>query len=635
MNRLFFSIAAVTLSCFSLAAQDFTLADELRNMYRIDLLPSYREGVVEQFSSYDRTWGNDDGFSGTYSYLRKENGKSVLAEIEGPGVINRIWAPFQMDDSLEFYFDHSDRPGLTISCNDLFGGKYPFVPPLCSNDAGGFYCYMPIPFASGCKVVFTGEKMLFYQLQYRRLEGKKVKTFSLPLSADEQSELESVGRVWNTAECRIPDSGKSASCEMEEETFILSPGQEKVFFETDKGGRICSIEIDAPEAFTGYEKDILLRAVWDGEKEYAVDAPAADFFGYAFGRPAARSLLLGYSSGTNYAMLPAPFDHSAAVSLKYEKREGMKQFPVQITTRVRHNTMARDRRSEGKLYTCWRREQPQKGEYYTFLRHRGRGHYVGTVLSAQGLNAGMPLFFEGDDSTYVDGGMRIHGTGSEDYFNGGSYAVLDRWDKLYCRPIHGCLGFSVPMARTGGYRFYLSDKLSFGEEFYTGIEHGEVGNTEPVDYTSVAFFYSDTPPGQQMEPSEDLRRVYIPERFQFIPQTLHITADALVNFWYLGIRCTFSGTGLVRIDMPEIPEGRYRVYVDYYESPSGAMFSIWQSSHILKEWTSTEAAQEKLLEKVYCGEMVVTPYDNTITFRFEGENNTRFFEFGTITLERM
>ena len=65
--------------------------DELKLLKRIDLLPEYRTGTyVESFSSYDRKHGNDDGFDGTYSYLRKENGKLVIAEMNGPGVIERI-----------------------------------------------------------------------------------------------------------------------------------------------------------------------------------------------------------------------------------------------------------------------------------------------------------------------------------------------------------------------------------------------------------------------------------------------------------------------------------------------------------------------------------------------------------------
>ena len=49
--------------------------------------------------------GNDDGFAGTYSFLRKEGDKLVIAEMEGPGVINRIWTPTPTDNMLYFYFD--------------------------------------------------------------------------------------------------------------------------------------------------------------------------------------------------------------------------------------------------------------------------------------------------------------------------------------------------------------------------------------------------------------------------------------------------------------------------------------------------------------------------------------------------
>ena len=75
------------------------------------------------------------------------------------------------------------------------------------------------------------------------------------------------------------------------------------------------------------------------------------------------------------------------------------------------------------------------------------------------------IFFEGDDITTIDGEQRMHGTGSEDYFNGGWYAVGDRWDKAYSLQLHGCLGYSIPLARTGGYRFLVGDKGTFEESY--------------------------------------------------------------------------------------------------------------------------------------------------------------------------
>ena len=51
-------------------------------------------GAWETFaiSSYDRTGGNNDGFDGTYSYLRRDpNGEYVIFEADGPGALARMW----------------------------------------------------------------------------------------------------------------------------------------------------------------------------------------------------------------------------------------------------------------------------------------------------------------------------------------------------------------------------------------------------------------------------------------------------------------------------------------------------------------------------------------------------------------
>lgn len=78
----------------------------LEALYRLDRLPAFRESVkVGSISSYDRSGGNDDGFSGKYSYLRKEGDALVLADLKGPGVIYRLWTPTPTDDLLEFLFD--------------------------------------------------------------------------------------------------------------------------------------------------------------------------------------------------------------------------------------------------------------------------------------------------------------------------------------------------------------------------------------------------------------------------------------------------------------------------------------------------------------------------------------------------
>jgi Protein of unknown function (DUF2961) len=89
--------------------------------------------------------------------------------------------------------------------------------------------------------------------------------------------------------------------------------------------------------------------------------------------------------------------------------------------------------------------------------------------------------------------LRIHGTGTEDYFNGGWYDVKGRWDTARSFPLSGCLVYSAPKGITGGYRFCLSDKLGFEKSLLEDIEHGPVKNNIDAIYTSVAFYYCNTP----------------------------------------------------------------------------------------------------------------------------------------------
>src|SRR5438128_629242 len=81
-------------SCFLSTAQDVTVKNLLSDMTNIGTYPELKRGTVYGMqSSYDRSGGNDDGFAGTYSVLRKENGNAVIAEIKGAGAITRIWFP--------------------------------------------------------------------------------------------------------------------------------------------------------------------------------------------------------------------------------------------------------------------------------------------------------------------------------------------------------------------------------------------------------------------------------------------------------------------------------------------------------------------------------------------------------------
>src|SRR5690349_23996 len=168
MRNLSFCVLLVC-SSINVSGQDF-FDKELLNLSSVRKLAEYRTGEIEQLSSYDRTGGNDDGFSGKYSFVRKESGGLVIADLKGPGVVNRIWTPTPTMDTVRFYFDGEKKPRIAVPFIELFTGKtFPFLAPLSGNQVGGYYCYLPIPYEKSLKIVYAGTDLKFHQTQYRSL----------------------------------------------------------------------------------------------------------------------------------------------------------------------------------------------------------------------------------------------------------------------------------------------------------------------------------------------------------------------------------------------------------------------------------------------------------------------------------
>ena len=114
------------LALSSVTAQDanretgmnrIVLVDELRTLYDISTLPAYRSNTISaQVSTYDPTGGNEDGFNGNFSFVRRNADSTlVLFDVVGSGVINRIWTPTPTNDTLDFYIDDTTRPALSIN----------------------------------------------------------------------------------------------------------------------------------------------------------------------------------------------------------------------------------------------------------------------------------------------------------------------------------------------------------------------------------------------------------------------------------------------------------------------------------------------------------------------------------------
>lgn len=617
------------------------VAEELERLYRIDRLPELDPGSrVAEISSYDRTGGNDDGFSGKYSAIGEENGKLVIADLKGPGVIERIWTPTPTEELLEFYFDHETEPRIRIPFIDLFTGKqFPFVTPIVGHEVGGYYCYLPIPYRLSCKILYAGKRIQFHQIQYRTLAGETTESFPREWSESERAELDRAVKFWsrvgeNIVADLVPPGNR---VEVETKKVVLRPGEPQQFFRTPRGGRIVGLELTPASALAGDFKDIIFEARWDREFAPAINCPASDFFGFAFGKPSARSLLLGTDGGRAYCYLPMPFNHAAVLSLTYRPvnpRRDAEPPEVEMKTYIIRGL--RQTPKEGKLYAIWRREQPAEGQPYLLLDARGRGHMAGVMLQARGLNPGMTLFFEGDDVATIDGEMRMHGTGSEDFFNGGWYALADRWDGARSLPMSGCLDYSIPMARTGGYRFFIGDKVSFDRTFNLTIEHGPEGNKVPVDYNSLAFYYSDVAPTANNPPTPEQRTITHATQLEYWLQLLPILAvsnGAAIKYGntkdeesgksYETLTLTPQGnSGFVKVRLDVPVAGDYGLAVSYFAGPAAARFRAYQRQEPIGDAIDAYAEKTKIVERAPIGTLRLPAGENSVTFRIEGRNES-------------
>ena len=515
-----FILVSVSLHTFlsrTLADDDWTPG--IQELYRLDRLPVFIESVeVASQSSYDRTGGNNDGFGGQYSYVRKEEGGLVLVDLKGPGVIYRIWTPTPTDDVMEFYFDGSREPAIKVKFREMFMGGHPvFVRPLVGYGAGGFYSYVPLGYEKSCKILIRAERIQFYQINYATYPKKAaIKTFSAKPSNEYRRHLEKAMRLFGSCGTDISSYGvpPGGRIERSRSDKTLKAGEAVTIFDVNRPGRIVGIRMGPAEAFAGKNRDIVLRAYWDGDKKPAILSPAGDFFGYAWGRPAMKSLLIGTADGANYCYYPMPFDKSARIELVSQQDSSAKQATVE--TEVLFAPVGR-RNDEGRFYAIWVRENPTtKGKPFTFIKTEGRGHLVGCIQQSQSFESGGTYFFEGDDQTTIDGKLVIHGTGSEDFYNGGWYDVPGRWEAKRSFPLSGCLGYKKHLGRTGGYRLLLGDAYGYRKSILQTIEHAPTGNELLNDYCGLTFLYSEQRPTCEFElPAAADRKVIDLKRIVF------------------------------------------------------------------------------------------------------------------------
>lgn len=147
------------------------LVRRLTDLEHLAVLPTAGErgelaSSYERKSRYDAAtdryieWdANGDGYGGDGAgVIRLEGDRAVLADIQGPGCVWRLWSADPLKGRLSIYLDGMETPAVELPAADFFnGGSEPFTRPqlVYLPRAKGANNYTPIPFQKSCKIDWT------------------------------------------------------------------------------------------------------------------------------------------------------------------------------------------------------------------------------------------------------------------------------------------------------------------------------------------------------------------------------------------------------------------------------------------------------------------------------------------------
>jgi hypothetical protein len=108
------------------AASEPPVIPGIEQLVRLDRLAEFHTSTfVGSVSSYDRTGGNDDGFGGKYSFVRKEGDALVLADLKGPavGIVQLFQDEAPMGPAVDLYAAQQEKAQTQLGTLALPEGK--------------------------------------------------------------------------------------------------------------------------------------------------------------------------------------------------------------------------------------------------------------------------------------------------------------------------------------------------------------------------------------------------------------------------------------------------------------------------------------------------------------------------------
>jgi hypothetical protein len=329
--------------------------------------------------------------------------------------------------------------------------------------------------------------------------GRKGRGGMAELSAEPQKEVAEIGQKWGGPNPCARDLGRGWKVRP---CIDLPAGATTTLVDCDGPGTVRHIWMTTD---VRWNRDLIIRMYWDGEKTPSVEVPLGDFFCNSW-RTRVNILSLPINvnpTGAYNCYFPMPFRRHARITVENRAPEQAGGFFYAVTVCL--GAVADD---AACFHAQFRRTNPVAyGSDYTLLDGvKGRGHYVGTFMAWQQNTDGW--WGEGEFKAFVDGDGEfptICGTGTEDYF-GGAWG----FNAGYSAPFLGYQDVSA-LTRPGRainsygnrhlmYRFHLPDPLRFRRDLKVTMQTigwRSEGRYLPLqdDIASVAYWYQSEPHG--------------------------------------------------------------------------------------------------------------------------------------------
>lgn len=459
------------------------------------------------WSSYDRAskydaaeekyvaWSaNGDG----QGSIRKEGEQIVMAEMDGPGCIWRIWSAHAGAGHVKIYLDGNAEPALDFSFGDYFDpAKAPFpYKSLAYTASAGRNLYVPIPFKKSCKILADPKWGNYFHFTYSTFpETTTLPTFSLDMPGLDAA-LKDLNDFFANRLGTDP-AGQRKDEKTVEQAVQVSAGKSKVLAKIEGPRAITAIKCkmdfaDRKEANVTL-RELVLKITWDGQQKPAVWCPLGDFFGTAPGPNQYRSLPLGITKDGFYCYWYMPFARSAVVELVNDGKAARKaQFSIT------HAPLTRPFKELGHFRAVWHRDlapvRKDRSPDWTVLQTKGRGRFCGMMLHVWNPVGGW--WGEGDEKFHVDGEPfpSTFGTGTEDYFG---YAWCNPgW---FERPFHGQTMTENNAGNQSVYRWQIADNVPFHTSF-DGYLEKYYPNENPTLFACTVVWYRSPDGADALEP---------------------------------------------------------------------------------------------------------------------------------------